>query len=133
MSVCERSLADGFVQRPVDFDTMRWHTVISEYGVSGDDEHMGDDPDATILNKVVEKTVCKKIKDMIPNLDVFSAVQMKSGRHAFEQVSYYVEDSDPAFKVRKLKRRVAKVCWKAGYMLTSCAVGPVSGRIGPFF
>ncbi|GAB5593190.1 hypothetical protein Unana1_08090 [Umbelopsis nana] len=84
--------------RPVDFDTMQWHTVISEYGVSGDDEHMGDDPDATILNKVVEKTVCKKIKDMIPNLDVFSAVQMKSGRHAFEQVSYYVEDSDPAFK-----------------------------------
>ncbi|CAO3668052.1 unnamed protein product [Umbelopsis vinacea] len=84
--------------RPVDLDTMRWHTIISEYGVSSDQEDQMDDPDATILNKVVEKTVCKKIKDMIPNLDVFSAAQMKSARHALEQVSYYVEDSEPAFK-----------------------------------
>jgi hypothetical protein len=89
-------------QRPVDLDTMRWHTIISEYGVSSDQEDQMDDPDATILNKVVEKTVCKKIKDMIPNLDVFSAAQMKSARHAMEQVSYYVEDSEPAFKVREL-------------------------------
>ncbi|KAJ2957562.1 hypothetical protein NQZ79_g6762 [Umbelopsis isabellina] len=84
--------------RPVDFDTMRWHTIISEYGASGEHEDDADDSDATILNKVVEKTVCKKIKDMIPNLDVFSSAQMKSARHAFEQVSYYVEDTEPAYK-----------------------------------
>jgi GC-rich sequence DNA-binding factor len=88
--------------RPVDFDTMRWHTIISEYGASGDHEEHADDSDATILNKVVEKTVCKKIKDMIPNLDVFSSAQMKSARHAFEQVSYYVEDTEPAYKVKQI-------------------------------
>jgi hypothetical protein len=80
---------------------MRWHTIISEYGVANETEDdTMQDPDSTILNKVVEKTVCKKIKDMIPNLDVFSAAQMKSAKHAFEQVSYYVEESEPAFKVR---------------------------------
>ncbi|KAG2172997.1 hypothetical protein INT44_006970 [Umbelopsis vinacea] len=85
--------------RPVDLDTMRWHTIISEYGVANEQEDDAmDDPDSTILNKVVEKTVCKKIKDMIPNLDVFSAAQMKSAKHAIEQVSYYVEDHEPAFK-----------------------------------
>jgi GC-rich sequence DNA-binding factor len=87
----------------MDFDTMRWHTIVSEYGLVGEDEDAENNSDATILNKVVEKSVCKKIKDMIPNLDVFSSGQMKSARHAFEQVSYYVEDSEPAFKVSKAK------------------------------
>ncbi|KAL7316435.1 hypothetical protein PS15m_005525 [Mucor circinelloides] len=79
---------------PMDFDSMQWHKVLSEYGVSVEHE----DPDVEMLNKVVEKSIIKKIKSMLDTLDAASSKQMRYGAQLMEQVSYYVDTDEKAYQ-----------------------------------
>lgn len=79
----------------MDFDSMQWHKVLSEYGVSVEHE----DPDVEMLNKVVEKSIIKKIKSMLDTLDAASSKQMRYAAQMMEQVSYYVDTDEKAYQV----------------------------------
>ncbi|KAI9481384.1 MAG: nineteen complex-related protein 2-domain-containing protein [Benjaminiella poitrasii] len=79
---------------PMDFDSMQWHGILSEYGVSVDHE----DPDVEMLNKLVEKVIIKKIKKMIDTLDVASSKQMRYAAQVLEQISYYVDINEKAYQ-----------------------------------
>ena len=73
---------------------MQWHSILSEYGVSVDHE----DPDIEMLNKVVEKTMIKKIKSMLSTLNPASSKEMRYAAQVVEQVSYYVDTHEKAYK-----------------------------------
>ncbi|CEP07979.1 hypothetical protein [Parasitella parasitica] len=79
---------------PLDFDSMQWHKILSEYGVSAEHE----DPDVEMLNKVVEKTIINKIKTMLDTLDGASSKQMRYAAQVIEQVSYYVDTNEKAYR-----------------------------------
>ncbi|KAI8368476.1 nineteen complex-related protein 2-domain-containing protein [Blakeslea trispora] len=79
---------------PMDLDSMHWHSVLSEYGVSREQA----DPDVDMLNKIVEKTVIKKIKSLLDTLDAASSRQMRYAAQIVEQISYYVDTEEKAFK-----------------------------------
>ncbi|KAI9489329.1 nineteen complex-related protein 2-domain-containing protein [Zychaea mexicana] len=89
---CELATWNPFTE-PVDFDTMRWHSVLSQYGIT--DEH--EDADTELLNKVVEKVLIKKIKSLLDTLNVASMKEMRYAAQAVEQVSYYVEKHERPF------------------------------------
>lgn len=74
---------------------MQWHSVLSEFGVSVDHE----DPDIEMLNKTVEKTMIKKIKSMLDTLNAASSREMRYAAQVLEQVSYYVDTHEKAYKV----------------------------------
>ncbi|KAG2237678.1 hypothetical protein INT48_009616 [Thamnidium elegans] len=78
---------------PIDFDTMQWHSILSEYGVSAEHE----DPDIEMLNKVVEKSMVKKIKSMLDTLNAASSKEMRYAAQVVEQVSYYVDTHEKAY------------------------------------
>ncbi|KAI9341603.1 nineteen complex-related protein 2-domain-containing protein [Pilaira anomala] len=78
---------------PMDFDTMQWHSILSEYGVSAEHE----DPDIEMLNKVVEKSMIKKIKSMLDTLNAASSKEMRYAAQVIEQVSYYVDTHEKAY------------------------------------
>jgi hypothetical protein len=79
----------------MDFDSMQWHKILSDYGVSAEHE----DPDVEMLNKLVEKSIIKKIKSMLDTLDVASSKQMKYAAQIVEQISYYVDTNEKAYQV----------------------------------
>ncbi|KAG2202349.1 hypothetical protein INT46_004674 [Mucor plumbeus] len=79
---------------PMDFDSMQWHKILSDYGVSAEHE----DPDVEMLNKLVEKSIIKKIKSMLDTLDVASSKQMKYAAQIVEQISYYVDTNEKAYQ-----------------------------------
>ncbi|KAI8140281.1 nineteen complex-related protein 2-domain-containing protein [Fennellomyces sp. T-0311] len=89
---CELVTWNPFTE-PMEFDTMRWHAVLSEYGIT--EEH--EDADTELLNKVVEKIMIKKIKSMLDTLDAASMKEMRYAVQAVEQVSYYVEKHERPF------------------------------------
>lgn len=74
---------------------MQWHSILSEFGVSVDHE----DPDIEMLNKTVEKTMIRKIKSMLDTLNAASTKEMRYAAQALEQVSYYVDTHEKAYKV----------------------------------
>lgn len=74
---------------------MEWHKILSEYGLSSEHE----DPDTEMLNKVVEKSMIKKIKSLLDTLNVRSSRQMRCASQVMEQVSYYIDPSEKAYKV----------------------------------
>ncbi|KAI9258992.1 nineteen complex-related protein 2-domain-containing protein [Phascolomyces articulosus] len=78
---------------PLEFDTMRWHTILSQYGIT--EEH--EDADTELLNKVVEKVLIKKIKSMLDILNASSMKEMRYAAQAIEQISYYVEKHERPF------------------------------------
>lgn len=78
----------------MDFDSMQWHSILSDYGVSEGHE----DPDIEMLNKVVEKSLIKKIKSMLDTLNVASSKEMRYAAQVVEQVSYYVDTHEKAYK-----------------------------------
>ncbi|EIE81292.1 hypothetical protein G6F46_006843 [Rhizopus delemar] len=79
---------------PAEFDSMEWHKILSEYGLSSEHE----DPDTEMLNKVVEKSMIKKIKSLLDTLNVRSSRQMRYASQVMEQVSYYIDPSEKAYK-----------------------------------
>ncbi|KAI8086841.1 nineteen complex-related protein 2-domain-containing protein [Gilbertella persicaria] len=79
---------------PMDLDGMQWHSVLSEYGVSREHE----DPDVDMLNKVVEKTIIKKVKSLLDTLDAASSRQMRYAAQIVEQISYYVDTHEKAYQ-----------------------------------
>ncbi|CAO3608119.1 unnamed protein product [Mucor hiemalis] len=90
---CELLSWDPFSE-PRDFDSMQWHSILSEFGVSVDHE----DPDIEMLNKTVEKTMIKKIKSMLDTLNAASSREMRYAAQVLEQVSYYVDTHEKAYK-----------------------------------
>lgn len=80
----------------MDFDSMQWHSILSEYGVSVEHE----DPDIELLNKVVEKSIIKKVKSMLDTLNPASSREMRYASQVIEQISYYVDTHEKAYKVR---------------------------------
>jgi hypothetical protein len=80
----------------MDLDSMQWHSILSEYGVSAEHE----DPDIEMLNKVVEKTIIKKIKMMLDTLNAASTREMRYAAQVVEQVSYYVDTHEKAYQVK---------------------------------
>ncbi|KAI7899797.1 nineteen complex-related protein 2-domain-containing protein [Cokeromyces recurvatus] len=78
----------------MELDSMQWHNILSEYGVSI--EH--DDPDVEMLNKVVQKVIIKKVKKMIDTLDAASSKQMRYASQILEQISYYVDINEKAYQ-----------------------------------
>ncbi|RUP22449.1 hypothetical protein BC936DRAFT_139087, partial [Jimgerdemannia flammicorona] len=83
-------------QAPQNFETMQWHTILSDYGDR--DDGGAEDTDATLLNKLVEKVLIPRIVAMIDTLDVGSGAQMTNALDTVEQVLYYVEKQDAGFK-----------------------------------
>ncbi|KAG2202775.1 hypothetical protein INT47_004799 [Mucor saturninus] len=79
---------------PMDFDSMQWHSILSEYGVSVEHE----DPDIEMLNKVVEKSMVKKVKSMLDTLNAASSRDMRYASQVIEQISYYVDTHEKAYK-----------------------------------
>jgi GC-rich sequence DNA-binding factor len=79
----------------MDFDSMQWHSILSEYGVSEGHE----DPDIEMLNKVVEKSLIKKVKSMLDTLNAASSKEMRYAAQVVEQISYYVDTHEKAYKV----------------------------------
>ncbi|KAI8888210.1 GCFC-domain-containing protein [Backusella circina FSU 941] len=79
---------------PYDFDQMEWHRILSQYGVTDQDQ----DPDIEMLNKIVSKTMVTKIKSLLDCLDGASSRDMKYGAYTMEQVSYYVDTNDTVYK-----------------------------------
>ncbi|KAI8981606.1 nineteen complex-related protein 2-domain-containing protein [Mycotypha africana] len=78
---------------PRDFDSMHWHTILSEYGISN-----GHESDVEMINKTVEKTMIRKMKSMLNTLDVFSSKQMRYAAQMLEQISYYVDMNEKPYK-----------------------------------
>lgn len=74
---------------------MEWHRTLSEYGLSSEHE----DPDTEMLNKIVEKVIIKKIKGYLETLNARSSRQMRYASQVMEQVSYYVDPNEKAYKV----------------------------------
>ncbi|KAI8331087.1 nineteen complex-related protein 2-domain-containing protein [Choanephora cucurbitarum] len=79
---------------PIDFDSMHWHSVLSEYGVSREQA----DPDVEMLNKVVEKAIIKKVKSLLDTLDAASSRQMRCAAQTIEQITYYVDSEEKAYQ-----------------------------------
>ena len=92
---CELVAWNPFTE-PMEFDTMHWHTILSQYGIT--DEH--EDADTELLNKVVEKVMIKKLKSMLDILNITSMKEMRYASQAIEQISYYVEKHERPFMVR---------------------------------
>lgn len=92
---CELVSWDPFSQS-TEFESMRWHTILSQYGIT---EH-GDDADAELLSKIVEKVLIKKVKSMLDTLNIASTKEMRYAAQVVEQISYYVEKHDRAYQVR---------------------------------
>ncbi|KAL0082475.1 nineteen complex-related protein 2-domain-containing protein, partial [Phycomyces blakesleeanus] len=93
---CELVSWDPF-EEAIDFDSMRWHSVLSDYGViEGEDGH--EDADVELLNKVVEKVLIKRLKGLLDILNPASTREMRHAAQAFEQVSYYVEKKENAYQ-----------------------------------
>ncbi|KAI9018486.1 nineteen complex-related protein 2-domain-containing protein [Phycomyces nitens] len=93
---CELVSWDPF-EEAIDFDSMRWHSVLSDYGViEGEDGH--EDADVELLNKVVEKVLIKRLKGLLDTLNPASTREMRHAVQAFEQVSYYVEKKENAYQ-----------------------------------
>jgi len=90
----------------MDFDSMQWHRVLSEYGVSAEHE----DPDVEMLNKVVEKSIIKKIKSMLDTLDAASSKQMRHAAQIMEQISYYVDTDEKAYQVSESTTESSHKC-----------------------
>ncbi|CAO3703096.1 unnamed protein product [Rhizopus stolonifer] len=78
---------------PLEFDSMEWHRILSGYGVSAEHE----DPDTEMLNKIVEKSMIKKIKSLVGILNARSSRQMRYASQVLEQVSYYIEPTEKAY------------------------------------
>ncbi|KAJ8653157.1 hypothetical protein O0I10_011206 [Lichtheimia ornata] len=90
---CELVSWDPFSQS-TEFESMRWHTILSQYGIT---EH-GDDADAELLSKIVEKVLIKKVKSMLDTLNIASTKEMRYAAQVVEQISYYVEKHDRAYQ-----------------------------------
>ncbi|KAG0176184.1 hypothetical protein DFQ28_007617 [Apophysomyces sp. BC1034] len=90
---CELVTWDPFLE-PIEFDTMHWHYVLSQYGVTEDHE----DADGELLNKIVEKVIVKKIKSMLDTLNTKSEKEMQCAKQLLEQVSYYVDTNERAYQ-----------------------------------
>ncbi|KAI8374298.1 nineteen complex-related protein 2-domain-containing protein [Radiomyces spectabilis] len=105
---CELVSWDPFTDAR-EFDTMQWHRILSEYGITEEEGH--EDADVELLNKVVEKVLVKKIKHMMPVLDVASIKATRCAIHAVEQISYYVEKNDKVFQ--DLMKVIEKVIEKS--------------------
>lgn len=68
---------------------------MSEYGVSAEHE----DPDIEMLNKVVEKSMVKKVKSMLDTLNAASSREMRYASQVIEQISYYVDTHEKTYQV----------------------------------
>lgn len=90
----------------MDFDSMQWHNILSEYGVSAEHE----DPDIEMLNKVVEKSMVKKVKSMLDTLNAASSREMRYASQVIEQISYYVDTHEKAYKVSRSRTITSNVC-----------------------
>lgn len=91
---CELVSWDPFSES-TEFESMRWHTILSQYGIT---DH-GDDADAELLSKIVEKVLIKKVKSMLDTLNIASTKEMRYAAQVVEQISYYVEKHDRAYQV----------------------------------
>lgn len=83
---------------PIDFDSMGWHSTLSQFGVTPEHE----DPDIEMINKAVEKSILKRLKSLLDTLDVASLKQMRYAAQAVEQISYYVDTQEKAYQVRSI-------------------------------
>ncbi|SAM04327.1 hypothetical protein [Absidia glauca] len=93
---CELVTWDPF-SNPLEFDAMKWHATLSSYGiVDGLEGH--EDADIELLNKVVEKVVLKRIKNLLDTMNPVSSQETRYAVHAVEQVSYYVEKHEHPFQ-----------------------------------
>ncbi|KAF7726524.1 hypothetical protein EC973_008655 [Apophysomyces ossiformis] len=90
---CELVAWDPFLE-PIEFETMHWHTVLVQYGVTEDHG----DIDGELLNKVVEKVMVKKIKSMVDTLNPTSEREMQNARQLLQQVSYYIDTNERAYQ-----------------------------------
>lgn len=90
---CELVSWDPFSES-TEFESMRWHTILSQYGIT---DH-GDDADAELLSKIVEKVLIKKVKSMLDTLNIASTKEMRYAAQVVEQISYYVEKHDRAYQ-----------------------------------
>jgi hypothetical protein len=77
---------------------MKWHATLSSYGIVGGLEGH-EDADIELLNKVVEKVVLKRIKNLLDTMNPVSSQETRYAVHAVEQVSYYVEKHEHPFQV----------------------------------
>ncbi|KAI8344345.1 nineteen complex-related protein 2-domain-containing protein [Chlamydoabsidia padenii] len=91
---CELVAWDPF-SNPLEFDTMQWHSILSRYGTV---EGQHEDADIELLNKVVEKVVLKRIKQLMDTMNPISSKETRYAVHAVEQVSYYVEKHERSFQ-----------------------------------
>ncbi|KAI8069502.1 nineteen complex-related protein 2-domain-containing protein [Gongronella butleri] len=87
---------------PTDLDTMAWHTELSRFGsgdgADDDDAMEGAQVDVEMINKVVEKVVLKRAKQLVRTLNPVSAREMRYASQLVEQLSYYVDPQDRAFQ-----------------------------------
>ena len=103
---CELVSWDPFSES-TEFETMRWHTILSQYGIT---DH-GDDADAELLSKIVEKVLIKKVKSMLDTLNIASMKEMRYAAQVVEQISYYVEKHDRAYQVCIQRNVSCKLCF----------------------
>ncbi|CAO3684648.1 hypothetical protein G6F70_009008 [Rhizopus microsporus] len=95
----------------LEFDSMEWHRTLSEYGLSSEHE----DPDTEMLNKIVEKVIIKKVKSYLETLNARSSRQMRHASQVMEQVSYYVDPNEKAYKdlaielVHTLEKQISRI------------------------
>lgn len=92
-----------YLQTPQDFETMQWHVVLSDYSVASHHDASAEDTDAdadaNLLNKIVEKIVVPRIIATVDTLDIGSDRQMTNALVMMEQVLYYVDKQNTAYKV----------------------------------
>ncbi|CAO3597737.1 unnamed protein product [Absidia cylindrospora] len=105
---CELVAWDPFSD-PLEFDSMNWHSTLSSYGiVDGLEGH--EDADVELLNKVVEKVVLKKIKNLLDTMNPVSSKETRYAVQAVEQISYYVEKHERSFQdlITEVERAIEK-------------------------
>ncbi|KAI8076838.1 nineteen complex-related protein 2-domain-containing protein [Halteromyces radiatus] len=94
---------------PIEFDTMKWHSTLSKYGIiDGVEGH--EDADVELLNKVVDKVIIKKIKGLLDTMNPASSKETRYAVQVAEQVSYYVDKHERSFQ--ELMMQVEKVIEK---------------------
>jgi hypothetical protein len=65
-----------------------------------------EDADVELLNKVVEKVMLKKIKNLLDTMNPISSKETRYAVQAVEQISYYVEKHERSFQVNSHTDRI---------------------------
>lgn len=86
------------MSEPVDFHDWKWHRILSEYGVTEDQEDMEEDANTELLSKAVEKVIIKRLKSMLDTLNAASMREMRNLEKLVEEISYYVEKHERAYQ-----------------------------------